>query len=249
MIFVLSFLLGFQARSASVCEDWFLKTGAKPHMPTCESICTTARVDMATFSCTSDCEQFCRKKESCNVDSYWLALLQAESSPFKKLTGAEKEKVIDALTKFPKNMRPKSLKAIVKASGSDPLARSNPASSTDEFIILFPVAFHSDLAIERILFHEMLHQMMINEWSKFLSEYKKEFKWNENSLPPRSGEFVEPDGRASAEEDFANNIEYYVYEPERLKKKSYIIYSWVDKKLKSQVKREKGCYEKQILKK
>lgn len=237
-------MLGIDVWSSDICGNWFVKTGAKVGTPDCESICTTASVDMSTFSCPSDCEQLCKKKKSCALDPYWSRLLQADPSPFKNLKDSEKELVTDALLRLPKNFRPKSLKAIVKAAGSDPLSRSNPASSTDEFIILFSAAFHSDLPMERILFHETLHQMMTSEWSDILSEYKKETKWSDNSPLPRNGEFVEPDGKTSVEEDFANNVEYYVYEPEKLKNASKTIYSWIDKKLKSKIRLEKECHEK-----
>jgi hypothetical protein len=58
---------------------------------------------------------------------------------------------------------------------------------------------------------------------------------------PRPGGFVEIDGRQSPEEDFANNAEYYLFEPALLKKASPKIFSWIEKNLGSLLKLEKGC--------
>lgn len=249
MHFLFLLLISVNSWASDKCDSWLISTKAKPGTSSCETICASANIDMGTFSCPSRCESYCRKKLDCTLDSFWHKRLNSNPSPFKPLTGNEKELVINALSKLPKTFRPRSLKAIVKASGSDPLSRSNPASSSDEFIILFPATFSSNIPIDRVLFHEMIHQMSLNEWSKTLSDYKKAVQWADNSPTPRAGEFLDPDGRSSAEEDLANNVESYVFEPEKLKLASIKIHSWIEKNLKSQIKFEKGCNEKNLHKK
>jgi len=59
-----------------------------------------------------------------------------------------------------------------------------------------------------VLFHEVIHHLIINEWSSKFLKYKIELGWNNlKENPFRKGEFVEPDGKTSAEEDFANSVE------------------------------------------
>ena len=249
MHFLLLFFIASHTWASDTCDSWLAKTHAKPGTARCEVICASSNIDMGTFSCPSRCESYCRRNRNCTLDSFWLKKLNANTSPFKPLTDNEKEIVKSALINLPKDFRPRSLKAIVKASGADPFLRSNPASSSDEFIILFPAAFNSNTTIDRVLFHEMIHLMILNEWSKTLSDYKKAIQWTDKLPTPRAGEFVEPDGKSSAEEDLANNVEYYVFEPEKLKQTSVRIHSWIEKDLKSEIQFEKGCNEKNIHKK
>lgn len=48
--------------------------------------------------------------------------------------------------------------------------------------------------------------------------------------------YVEKDGELSPDEDFANNIEFYLFEPETLRKKSNAIYLWILKTFGSDFK-------------
>lgn len=66
---------------------------------------------------------------------------------------------------------------------------------------------------------------------------KDEVKGNEY----RKGEFVEHDGKTSAEEDFANNVEYFLFDQAALKNKSPNIFSWIQKNLGQKLRLGKGC--------
>jgi hypothetical protein len=211
------------------CKYWFPKTGAKPGKPNCEITCAGSMIDMNTFSCPSQCTQLCKVK--CPIPPFWTKTLNAETKP------------------FPKGFIPKSLKAVVRATQLDFLSPQNPASSSDEFIIFFPPAFSSGTRLDRVLFHEVVHHLISNEWSSDFLKYKKEFGWDGlKDSGFRKGKFVETDGKASAEEDFANNVEYFVFDQETLKETSKNIFSWINKNLKNRLKIEKGCDEKNISK-
>ena len=43
------------------------------------------------------------------------------------------------------------------------------------------------------------------------------------------GTFVSDDGRDSPDEDFANNVEFFLFRPEKLKKTSPGVYDWLKK--------------------
>lgn len=213
-----------------------------PEKPNCEVTCASSMVDFNTFSCPSKCSQFCEVR--CPIAPFWKKALSGETKPLK---AEEQEKILGAISRLPKGFIPKSLKAIVRASNIDFLSPQNPATSSDEFIILFPRAFSSSAQFDRVLFHEVVHHLTINEWSSDFLKYKKEFGWN--SLKDgayRNGEFVENDGKTSAEEDFANNIEYFVFDKEKLKEASKGIFNWINKNMKNRLKTEKGCNEKNI---
>lgn len=233
-------------RAASLCDSWLVETKAKPGTADCEIACSSSGTDMGTFECPLLCSDFCKTKNKCTVDKFWEKVLNASSHPFSSLKDQEREIVLKALGRLPKNFRPKSLKAIGKASSPDFAAPQNPASSSNELIILFPAIFVSTHNIERVLFHEATHHLMFNEWTRTFTKYKKENGWDKESENlSRKGQFVEPDGKFSAEEDFANNVEYFTFEPAKLKQLSPSIFNWIDKNLKNELRLERGCDERQ----
>ncbi len=224
------------------CLSWFKASGVKPADKDCEIKCVVLGVDMGTYQCPDACDKLCKTKPKCSPDPFWMKAINSNPSPFKSLSGLNKKRILNALTHLPKDFRPKSLKAIFKATQPDFMSPQNPASSSDEFIILFPKAFTSDALIDRILLHEVTHHLIYSEWSQDFSLYKKDMAWEK--VDSRKGKFVEPDGQTSPEEDFANNIEYFIYESEKLKQVSPKIFEWIEKKMKSRLKLEKGCDEK-----
>lgn len=244
--FLLLLLISPWCYAASPCDTWLAETRAKPGSSDCEITCSGSGTDMGTFECPLLCSDFCKVKKNCAIDKFWEKTLSANPIPFKSLKGSERELILNALSKLPKKFRPISLKAIVKASVPDFTAPQNPASSSDDLIILFPAIFVSNSQLERVLFHETVHHLVSNEWKLSFTKYKKENGWeklNENSS--RSGQFVEPDGKFSAEEDFANNVEYFTFNPAKLKGISPKIFTWIEKNLKNELKMERGCNEKQ----
>jgi hypothetical protein len=52
---------------------------------------------------------------------------------------------------------------------------------------------------------------------------------------------VEVDGKTSPEEDFANNVEFFLFEPDTLKTKSPNLFAWLQKTLGLKLRLEKGC--------
>jgi hypothetical protein len=246
LLIVLFVFSSISALADDSCLPWFKNTGAKPGDNTCVVKCSTGLVDMGTFDCPRLCENFCKPiKNECSLEPYWKKLLDADPSPFKRLTGNERQQIESALLKMPNVFKPKSLKAIVKSSMTDPTSPANQASSSDEFLIVFSALFKNGDQIERVIVHEAVHHLLQSDWLKLFENYKKYVKWPKSgSLAVRPGDFVQSDGRDSAEEDFANNIEYYMFATKTLMQISPNIFSWIDQNLASQLKIKKGCYEK-----
>jgi hypothetical protein len=233
------------------CDEWFKKLNLKLDSLTCEADCTKAADKAADankeFYCTPYCRGMCvpdKDYVSCKIDPFWTLKLNSETKPFSRLQGNDLRAIKIALSKMPKSFRPKSLKAIVKASGpGDISSLSSPASSSDEYLILFPKGFLNPDQMPRIILHELSHFMLEREWKSKFSKYKEFSGWNSLSgrQAYRSGDFVDPDGRFSADEDFSNNIEFYLFEPEILKEKSPSLYSWIKANLGKFLLLEKGC--------
>lgn len=198
---------------------------------------------MATFSCPSKCEPYCKNKidSSCKLSIYWKNILESEGPPFKKLSGAFRERVISFLKRMPESIQPKSLTAIVQASIQPPAMIGNPATTIQNYIVILPYANRSEVDFERVILHEIMHHMLTDDWLNIFHKYVKNFGWHKGI---RNGKFVEIDGKDSADEDFVNNIEYYFFDKSKLSSLNPEIKVWIDKNLKNKLNLKEVCYEK-----
>lgn len=73
-------------------------------------------------------------------------------------------------------------------------------------------------------------------WTK----YKFDIKSGNFFYEGRSGDFVAADGRQGPREDFANNLEYYLFEPNVLKQKTPRAFDWIKKHFGDKFKIGKG---------
>lgn len=234
------------------CHAWLGDNKISSSDPDCTFKCLSAPVDMGTFLCHEACEKACAKsaptKKKCEVSSYWQSRFNGPTTPFKALNDEEKDRVERVLSQLPNSWRPKALKSIVKGSKpADITSMTSPAISSDEYVILFPRAFDlSQEDLERVVSHEVSHLLISNEWSSLLSKYKQAVEWPSSStdkgqLAIRPGQFVDADGKFSPEEDMANNIEYFIFEPSTLKSKCPKIFAWLQKTMGKDLKKQKGC--------
>lgn len=144
----------------------------------------------------------------------------------------ESEDVLEALGRIPPELWGKGIRGIYRMRRSKD--HPNPASSNDGNIVLYDPAFEKHPGLARVLTHELAHEKY-----RALSREEKRSYWmatnwmNESGdpdLPPivsRGSGFVEPDGKSSPYEDFANNVEYFLFEPEKLKAVTPHAYTWI----------------------
>lgn len=123
----------------------------------------------------------------------------------------------------------------------------NPASADrEESITLYDSAFGSDRNLDSILAHEVAHIMYSNtpELSK---SYRIASGWLDisddpkvpNYIPLRK-DFLKPDGSNSPEEDFANNLEFYLNTPNVLKTRSPGVFLWFQNQFKDFTPKVRG---------
>lgn len=231
------------------CEEWFQKLNVKRGSVGCEAACTKSADAMPVHDCSMYCRGMCvpdKDVAKCKLGPFWVKRLKASPEPFQTIIGDERDSVTSALSKLPKGFQPALLKAVVKGTRPHFTAPSSEAASTDEFIILYPRAFSEPSNLERVIAHEVVHLLILKEWADSFKKYKEISGWSGISGNEyRKGEFVEHDGKTSAEEDFANNVEYFLFDQVTLKNKSPNIFSWLQKNLGQKLRLEKGChYEK-----
>jgi hypothetical protein len=153
-------------------------------------------------------------------------------------TDDEKEKVIEALSELPSDILLNSVEGIYRLEKSieNP---ANPASNHENQIALYDSALKPGVDTARILAHEFAHKIYSQVYDeKERVKYAISADWmgvpigNTLTLIPspiRDG-FVEEDGSLNPEEDFSNNIEYFLFNPTTLKSKTPKVYDWIQKK-------------------
>jgi hypothetical protein len=150
----------------------------------------------------------------------------------KKWTAEERERMLEALSELPEILWPKSLEGIYRMFKSKD--HPNPASHGGPFVVLYDTAFGENQRLARVLAHELAHQnyeeLNLSEgssyrsaagWTSWMDKDRNVF-WI-----PRSKGFVKEDGQSKPGEDYANNIEYFLFEPELLKRKTPRVYDWI----------------------
>ncbi len=160
---------------------------------------------------------------------HW-ALKNEES---KDWTEDEKERVLEALSELPKTLIADFIDGIYRLKTSD-IYSLNPGSQREHEIALYDEAFGENQKMARVLGHEFAHELYSQFSDDEKDSYNKTADWITRDLrsggkifiPVRDG-YVEDDGQESPGEDFANNIEYYLFNPEKLQILSPKVYEWI----------------------
>ena len=146
----------------------------------------------------------------------------------------QRERVLEALSELPPALRDIPIQGIFRFKKSKHYP--NPGSKLGSNIALFDSAFDSSRNLARILAHELAHMSFERLNDKDAIDYRDKTQWTVEVVDhsygwrPRSSGFVADDGRMSPDEDYANNVEYILFEPNVLKKVTPQAYQWLRKK-------------------
>lgn len=169
---------------------------------------------------------------------FWIRLLKGgkpKDWPHKetatKWSDNEKERVLEALSVLPEIFQLKSLKGIYRLSKSKDFP--NPASHAPNIVVLYDSAFENKRNLARIVSHELAHQIYQQLSAEDRRDYGRVAEWSTEIIGSlvyidlkRSG-YVEEDSKKDPDEDFANNIEYFLFNRKELEKKSPKVHGWL----------------------
>lgn len=207
-----------------------------------------------TFVSATHVHESCREKSA--VDDLWASRLkngfppgwENKSEKPAKWTEEQRERVLEALGELPEALQRTPLKGIFRLSKS--IFYPNPASDDNEgTMALYDSAFDKDRRLARILAHELAHEHYMALSDPDQSSYRKALGWTKLEYElesrkffykERAGNFVANDGRQGPREDFSNNLEYYLFEPNVLQEKSPKAFDWMKKHFGDKFKIGKG---------
>jgi len=166
-----------------------------------------------------------------------------KSEKSKAWTEDEKEKVLEALSTLPPLLVNEIVSGIYRLKNSDQLPE-NPAANFQNQIALYDKAFESKQIVARVLGHEFSHIYFQNLELGERVKYAKAAEWKatlwnglrDKELTLNRRGIVEEDSQNNPEEDFANNIDCFLFNPKALKEKSPQVYDWISKKFGDKLK-------------
>lgn len=183
--------------------------------------------------------------------TFWNHLLSGKTPPgwphkmesFKDWTPAERERFFEAIEALPKELWSGNIQGVYRGKKSKDFP--NPATSADKIVVVYDSAFQKDYYLASVVGHELAHQTYNDLTAKERREYWFVTNWfpadpENNTFISRKDGFVQDDGRESPEEDFANNVESFLYEPEKLQKVTPHAYKWMKRHFGDKFKLGKG---------
>lgn len=233
LIIYMSLCLNFAA-NAEVCESgrhWVKEHFRKAYV---KGDGTLVKASMVTAHCRTS-----------GVDhDYWAQIIKngiPENWPHKTevvrpWNVEDTERVFEAIQEIPDALKTKKISGIYRLKRSKFFP--NPATFSRGTIVLYDSAFlgtTKDRSLARFLAHEFAHQIYLNLTDQERNHYNlttnwvsaKNFKTGQMQSFSRTDGFVRNDGRESPEEDFANNLEFYLFEPMVLKSKTPHAFRWI----------------------
>lgn len=221
------------------CAAWFSRSKLKLDDPQCPSKCAATVVDLGTFYCTDRCDELCRLPRNCDAYRKAINVSFTDTAPTnwdeatektKAWTAIERQIVAGAILTLPPKLVEKTVFKIHRMGVAK--LRSNPASTKRNSVALYDVAFKSSTPIARILAHELAHVY----WNSLTKKEESDYMIAANWMKPRQNEkpvlgremttLTESDSLVSPTEDFANNVEYLLFDPATLKKLTPSLFGW-----------------------
>lgn len=187
---------------------------------------------------------YCRSKSK--AADYWANYIsngRPDNWPnskevFRTWAKQDIEMVLDALSLVPELLwRPVQFYRAGKS-----IYKGNSASRFMGSVVLYDGAVADRKKLGRIIAHELAHEMYDGFSSVDQTGYKIIAGWKtvrvgaEIKDQAMDRHFVARDGDQSPDEDFANNMEYFIFEPVRLRLASPKIFNWFEKEYGDKIK-------------
>lgn len=164
-----------------------------------------------------------------------------KSEKTQKWTPEEINRLIEAIEGLPDYLKSIYINGIYRLQKSKDFP--NPATNSNKAeIALYDEAFSKNRNLSRIVAHELAHQLYGKMTEDEKLDYRMAAGWHTEVESgkvywlPRVTGYIEPDGIESAEEDYANNLEHFVHNSDKLKEISPKIYNWFYKKYPNKTK-------------
>jgi hypothetical protein len=240
-LLLLVFLISVQvlaADSADKCPDGYYRVRAHPRSGYYKADGTYYRATTVSSSCKarSAAHIFWHDKLMVDRPQNWPNNYQKP----EKWTDEYRERLLEAFEDVPQGLWAHDIKIYRNKLSRN---QSNPAVHKNNLIVIYDLAFSEKHKLSRVLTHELAHNLWDKLELNLNKNYAKATGWERTfdpitkikSLSGRRSGYVEKDGAFSVDEDFANNIEFFVFEPEVLQRTTPTAFKWIKDNLNSKL--------------
>ncbi len=151
----------------------------------------------------------------------------------KEWTDEETERMIESLNDIPTDLWSNLIKGFYRMDKSYIGNVNAAASDTNENIVLYDSAF-SNHDLTEVLVHELAHTNYRKLDPPIQDDYNNSNYWfvvkdknNDPKIILGRSNFVSSDGENGPDEDYANNIQYYLFHNKELQQKTPTAYEWI----------------------
>ena len=160
-----------------------------------------------------------------------IHFLKKESQNSRPWPVGEKKRIQEALNKLPQVLT--HIGKVTFYRGKKDRVRDNPASVNIEKkeITIYDSIYKNNF--ERVIAHELAHILYRYLSDKEKQVYSNVAEWKEVGMEGKKvlvntrKTIVQLDSGVSPDEDFANNLEYYLFDKKILERKNPKIYQWI----------------------
>ncbi len=156
----------------------------------------------------------------------------------KDWTDDEKERVLEALSDLPNELKLESVLGFYRMAESKQY-ELNPAAGFANNIVIYDSAFKIGSNLARVITHEFAHglyrQISISERVSYAKAAEWDVSFNFETIKDPHFQLLrsylfEQDSKNSVDEDFANNIEYFLFNSAQFKLKNSQVFRWIESK-------------------
>ena len=251
LLFVIGICFSYIVRADDSCLDWFKSSKISPASKDCTIQCDILPKDMGTFNCADWCDEFC-KSQKCVPSQYWKKKIQngrpskwdLPSETVSAWTEAEKNKLMELLDRLPDQLRAIPFEGFFRMKKSIDMTNPATTASSGKSIVIYDRAFDNPfLSTSRVLVHELGHVIYLGLSEAERRSYQNMMGWKSvrDSDETRSGDFVSSRAKDSIDEDFAENLNFLLFEPDVLRAKVPLAFKWLSKKFPGSFKLKEDC--------
>ena len=122
----------------------------------------------------------------------------------------------------------------------------SPGTEIDGSVSLYDYAFNGPFSLNRVLAHELAHSWYNSSSKNVRAKYQKAAGWfrepiTKKIVTPVDRAFVNQDAKESPDEDFAHNIDTYLFEPDALRKAAPKVSAWIEANFSKDFSLKTGC--------
>ena len=181
---------------------------------------------------------YCRNYATPNPPE--IHFLKKESQNSRPWPIGEKKRIQDAFNKLPQVLT--HVGKVTFYRGKKDRVRGNPASVNTEKkeITIYDSIYKNNF--ERVIAHELAHILYRHLSNEERKVYSNVAEWKELDVKGKKvlvntrKTIIQPDSGVSPNEDFANNLEYYLFDKKALERKNPKIYQWIKRYMEKKKK-------------